>query len=67
MSKIIQQREALALSEAASTMAKRGASKGGKATAAKLTPAQRSANASKASRARWAKRDAARNPLQEKA
>lgn len=36
-------------------LSRRGASKGGKARAAKLTPEQRSLVAQKAARARWAK------------
>jgi hypothetical protein len=41
---------------AAVALGKLGASKGGKARAAKLTPEQRSAIAKKAAHARWAKR-----------
>ena len=42
-----------ASTKAARTLAKLGASKGGKASAAKLTPAQRKKRARKAARARW--------------
>ena len=42
-----------ATTKAARTMAKLGASKGGKASAAKLTPAQRKRRAQRAARARW--------------
>jgi hypothetical protein len=41
---------------AAVALGKLGASKGGKARAAKLTPEQRSAIAKKAAEARWAKK-----------
>jgi hypothetical protein len=43
-------------SDAARSLGSLGASKGGKARAAKMTPAQRSASAQKASLARWAQR-----------
>ena len=42
-----------ASTQAARTLAKLGASKGGKASAAKLTPAQRKKRARKAALARW--------------
>ena len=42
-----------AATKAARVLAKLGASKGGKASAAKLTPAQRKKRARKAARARW--------------
>jgi len=44
-----------ATSEAARILSSKGASKGGRATAAKLSKAQRRKNARKAARARWAK------------
>jgi len=44
-----------ALRELMRVLALRGASKGGHARAAALTPAQRRASARKAARARWAK------------
>ena len=44
-------------SKAARVLSRMGASKGGKAAAAKMTKAQLSARATKASSARWAKRD----------
>jgi hypothetical protein len=49
-------------SAAARVLSRLGASKGGKATAAKRTPAERSDRARRAVAARWAKRDAARYP-----
>jgi len=45
-------------SEAARILGASGASKRSKATAEKLTPKQRSRNARKAARARWAQRKA---------
>jgi len=45
-----------ALSQAAATLSKHGASKGGHARAAKLSPRKRAAIAKKAAAARWAKK-----------
>lgn len=42
---------------AAALLGRKGGLKGGAARAAKLTPKQRSASASKAAKARWAKKD----------
>jgi hypothetical protein len=44
--------------KAAQLLSSLGAAKGGKATAAKLSPEERSASASKAAKARWAKQRA---------
>lgn len=48
------------LSEAGRVLSKRGASKGGRARFAKLTPDERTAIARKAAQARWARRDSER-------
>lgn len=44
------------IKEAARIMSKKGASKGGKARMAKLSPAQRKRLSEKANRARWGKK-----------
>lgn len=65
--KQIRRRGPMSTSEAARQLSKKGASKGGKARAATMLPKERSAAASRAAKARWAKEGKASDALEEEA